>query len=116
MTDLVNILDEAVLGRVTKKVPFIEKAEVTFLGDVPGDFYEQLEAKSKELGDTESGYWMTVKVIADWNFSGKDGKKLEINIENFKKLPLKLQKWLFKESSEVMLTDEERKKGLPANS
>lgn len=116
MADLVNVLDDSVLGRVTKKVPFIEGAEVTFLGDVPGNFYEQLETKTKETSDTEAGYWLTVKTIVDWNFSGKDGKKLEVNVENFKKLPLKLQRWLFKQSTEASLTDDEKKKELPASS
>ena len=111
MADLINMFDKAVLGQVVKKVPFIENAEVTFQGDVSGDFGERLEAKTKELGDTDAGYWTTVSVISDWNFAGNDGKKLDITIENFKKLPMKVQRWLIKESSEILLTNDERKKG-----
>jgi hypothetical protein len=116
MTNLVNVLDRAALGQVTKKVPFIEGAEVIFLNDVPGNFLEQLKAQSKASNDTEAGYWATIQTIVDWNFSGTDGKKLAISVDNFKKLPLKLQKWMLKMSGEVMSSDEERKKGLPANS
>jgi len=108
--DLVNIMDSAFLGKTTKKIPFIDGAEVSFLNDVPGNFIEQLNAKSKELGDQEAGYWSASQVIIDWNLS--DGKKkLQIAPATLKKLPLKVQKWIFKNSTDSILTDEERKKG-----
>ena len=116
MTDLVNILDRAALGQTTKKVPFIEGAEVTFLNDVPGNFLEQLKAQSKASSDTEAGYWATIQTIVDWNFAGPDKQKLAISVDNFKKLPMKLQRWMIKIGTEVMSSDDERKKGLPANS
>jgi hypothetical protein len=113
MTDLVNVLDRKILGERTKKVPWIEGAKVTFLNDVPGNFTEQLEAKSKDkdIGATGAGYWSAMQTVIDWNFSGEDGKKLPVNEESLRKLPLKLQKWIFNQSAETMLTDEERKKG-----
>lgn len=112
MTDkVVNVLDRSVLGERTLQVPWIEGAEITFLDDVPGNFSEQLEKQRKPLGDTGVGYWSAVQTIVKWNFAGEDGKVLEISVENLKKLPLKLQKWIFQKSTEVLLTDEERKKG-----
>lgn len=112
MTDkLVNVLDRSVLGERTIEVPWIEGAEITFLDDVPGNFSEQLEKKRKELGDVDVGYWSTVQTIVRWNFSGENGKLLKISIDNLKKLPMKLQKWIIQRSTEVLLTDEERKKG-----
>lgn len=112
MTDkVVNVLDRNVLGERTLEVPWIEGAEITFLDDVPGNFSEQLESRRKDLGDTDVGYWSAVQTVVRWNFANEKGEVLEISIENLKKLPLKLQKWIFQKSTEVLLTDEERKKG-----
>ena len=115
MSDLVNILNPELLGKKEKKVPWIESAVVTFLADVPGDFTQEFQAKTKELGDLEAGYWSAIQTIVEWNFSDEKGEKLAITVENFKRLPLKLQKWLFKQAALTMSDDEDKKKELPAN-
>lgn len=113
---LVNIFDRRILGEVTREVPWIEGAEVTFLNDIPGDFTDKFEQKTKELGEEDAGRWSVMQTVIKWNFSDEKGNKLECNVENFKKLPIKVQKWIFNEGSKAMLTDEERKKGLPVTS
>lgn len=112
---LVNVFDPNVLGEVTKEVPWIKGSKVTFLGDVPGSYSEQFKKKVEELGDVEAGYWSIIKIIINWNFADEKGKKLEITIDNFKKLSGRLQKWLFKEGTNAVYGEEEEKKELPAS-
>lgn len=114
--DLVNVLDKEQFGKITKKVPFINGAEVTFYQDVAGDFVDRLNKKSDEIGESEAGYWSTTEIIADWNFSDGKGTKLEVSQENLKRLPMKLQKWILTEGQKAILTDDERKKESPVSS
>lgn len=107
---LINVLSSDALGRIVKQVPFIEGAEVTFYGDVPGTFIQEMEQLQKDLGDREAGYALTVRTIADWNFSNENGEKLVIEVENLKRLPVKLQKWIFETSTETVLPDSAKKK------
>lgn len=116
MNQLINVLSKDALGKVEKEVPFIKGLKATFYADVPGNFGEQLEKKRKELGDSDAGYWSTIQSVADWNFADGKEKKLPINIESLKKLPLKLQKWIFEQSQSIVFADDEAKKKLPASS
>ena len=104
-------MSRELLGKVIKKVPFIEGAEVTFLGDVSGDFFERFNQKVTESGDADAGFWSVTQTVIDWNFCDDKNEKLLITADNVKRLPLKLQKWLFKESTNVLRTDDEVKKG-----
>jgi hypothetical protein len=115
MSELINVFDPKLLGEVTKECPFIKGSSVTFLGDVPGAYSEQFREKVKELGDIEAGYWSIVQIIVKWNFADAKGKELEINVENFKKLPGRLQKWLFTVGTECIYGDKDAKKELPAS-
>lgn len=115
MPDFINVFDPQILGEVILEVPWIKGSKVTFLGDVPGAYSEQFTEKVKEIGDIEAGYWSITKIITDWNFGDSDGKRLDISVENFKKLPGRLQKWLFKNGTEAIYGDKEEKKELPAS-
>ena len=112
---LVNVLSSDALGRITKQVPFIEGAEVVFYGDVPGAFIQEMEQLQKDLGDREAGYAVTVKTIADWNFCDEKNEKLAVSVDVLKRLPVRLQKWIFEESTGALLPDSAKKKELPAN-
>ncbi len=113
MNQLIDVVSKEAFGKIKKEVPFVKGAEATFYSDVSGNFGEQLAKKRKELGEADSGYWSAVQTIADWNFSDKEGKKLPITTESLKKLPLKLQKWIFEKSTEAILVDVEVKKKSP---
>jgi len=115
MSELINVFDPKILGEVTKEVPWIKGSKVTFLGDVPGAYSEQFKKKVKELGDIEAGYWSIVQIIIEWNFADEKGKELKITVENFKRLPGRLQKWLFEKGTESIYGDKEEKKELPVN-
>jgi len=110
MKQLINVVAKESFGKIVKQVPFLQGAEVTFFTDVPGSFGEQLEKKRKELGEVDAGYWSALETIAEWNFAGEDGKELPLSVDSFKKLSLKLQKWIFEESQKAVITDEEYKK------
>jgi len=115
MSELINVFDPKILGEVVKEVPWIKGSSVTFLGDVPGAYSEQFRVKVKELGDVEAGYWSIVQIITKWNFADEKGKALEISVKNFKKLPGRLQKWLFTTGTDAIYGDKEEKKELPAS-
>ena len=108
-TKLINVLSKEGIKQVTKMVPFLKGGKVTFYTDVTGNFLQELETRRKKDGESAAGYWSAVQAVADWNFSDEKGKKLVIDVKNFKKLSLKLQRWLLDTSQALVLEDEEKK-------
>lgn len=108
---LVNAISREAIKTVKKEVPMIEGGWVEFYDDLTGEDQTYLVGiKDNE----EGGYELTKRMIADWNFADEKEKKLDISVENIKRLSIKLQAWLATTATSVLMAGVEIKKGLPA--
>lgn len=102
MTELVNVFATDVRKRIKKEVPTIEGAWVEFYDDfLAGEVQKLGSGKMSEEEKSNRGYEFIRSLIADWNFSGPDEKKLEITVENIRKLPVKVQTFLAEAGTDV---------------
>ena len=98
-----NIKISEVLG--TREVGIPETDVVVKIRDISWpDFMESLEIENEK----DRGIFTVCKVIADWNITDDEGKKMEVNEENIKKLSAKIVMPLISIVQEVF--DSQKKK------
>jgi len=115
--DLVDINSNDVKHQNEIEVPFLKGAYVSFWSDVDTRFIEGRERLEKELDDEQLAYWSVAQVVADWNLSGADKKKLEITKEVIAKFSPKLRTWLVDQATKVIfpIAEPEKKKESPSS-
>jgi hypothetical protein len=109
MTELVNVFSNDIRKKVKYEVPNIAGAWVEFYDDLLGEHQKLLTEKQE---DKDAGFIIAQLMISDWNLADKDSKKLDITVENIKRLPFKVQIWLANTSSNILLSVREEKKEL----
>lgn len=105
MADYVNILSGELRGRVKKEIPWIKNAWVEFYDDLLGETQSKISSASNQ---EEAGYIGVVAMIADWNFANEKEEKLDITIENVRKLPIRVQKWIAETSTSIVNPEQEK--------
>lgn len=105
MADYVNILSGELRGRVKKTIPWIQNAWVEFYDDLLGETQAKISSASNQ---EEAGYIGVVAMIADWNFGDEKGVKLDVSVENVRKLPIRVQKWLAETSTKIVNPEQEK--------
>lgn len=110
MPELINVLQPDIRKKIEKEVPTIDGGIVSFYSDF---FANEWERISSMKDTTEGGYEFTKSMVADWNFADQDGNKLDISIENIKRLPVKTQLWLANTAVGLLQEGTEEKKELP---
>lgn len=91
-----------------RKYPQNESLWVDFYTDINMGASDQLNLNDPT--DTSNAYVVLVNVVADWNFAGIDGKKLEISTEDIRKLPARIAEWMLKEATSLIESDKDKKK------
>ena len=117
MPELVNVFKIDVRRRVKKDIPTLEGAWVEFYDDLLTDDLQSIFSATDDLTEEEKGnrgYEFVRSLIADWNFADTDEKKLDISVDNLKRLPMKVQVFLAKEAGAVF-DDTGVKKELPVS-
>lgn len=72
---------------ITTSIPSIEESEVTLKKGLKAGSFEKIYKKEDRPRLTCS-FMSLVEMIEDWNLEDDKGKKLEINLENVRKLKL----------------------------
>ena len=99
--ELVNVFSPDIRKRIKRDVPTIEGAWVEFYDDFLAGEVQELGKAMSEEEKSDRGYEFIRSLIADWNFAGTDGKKLDITVENIKKLPVRVQTFLATAGADV---------------
>lgn len=117
----VNVFAPELRGTIKRDVPFLPGAWVSFYDDITPAMLEQAKAETERTGEAmNSDLLLLSQMIADWNFADEKGKRLDITVDNLKKLSLtKFLAWLINTQGEilkVMQAAAVSKKNSPASS
>ena len=120
---LVPVLNIDLRKKIKKNVPFLDKAWVEFYDDLTvadqkslqDSNFSKLKKKVDESDDdfdvrekeatlkqSDTGQQLTLNLVSSWNFADEKGNVAEINLEIFKVLPLKLQRWILKTTTDII--------------
>lgn len=108
--DTVNIFNTELRNKIKVDCDLIPGVWVEFYDDL---LIENIYSSTLETDDIKQGIDNNLNIIKDcihdWNFADDKGK-LDITVENLRKLPLKLLTWISEKSSECVKTTADKKK------
>jgi len=120
---LIPVINVDLRSKIKENVPFLEGAWVEFYDDLTvadqkllqdSDFsklkkrldesYDDFDVREKESlsKQSDTGRQLTLNLVSSWNFADEKGNVVEVNLEIFKVLPLKLQRWILKTTTDII--------------